>query len=96
MTRREQLLCRTVFGNIRDMQTQRIVRQLFDIGLIDLKVCERLAIRNLTEQLFRQGIARCETLRQVAEQLCISYEKARNCYYSPLKISIHELANPNQ
>lgn len=96
MTRREQLLCRTVFGNIQDAQAQRVIRQLFDLGLIDLKVCERIAIRNLTDQLFRQGIGRCEALHQVAEQLCISYEKARNSYYSPLKISIHECANSNQ
>lgn len=50
-------------------------------GLIDLRATERLAIRRAVEQLFEEGLGRCEAMEVAAQRFCCSYEKVRAAVY---------------
>lgn len=80
MTRREKLLAAAVEG-----VPGEVLERLFERGLIDLKACERLAVRGAVDRLVRQGTPRCGAMHAVAEEFCCSYEKVRGIVYDTTK-----------
>ena len=65
--------------------TERAVERLFELGLVNLRVCEQRAIRGEIERLAAEGVPRCEAMHATAELFCCSYEKIRNYYYNSYK-----------
>ena len=55
--------------------------RLLEEGLLDLRVCERLAIRQRVGELVAQGEGRCAAMELTAEEFCCSYEKVRGSIY---------------
>ena len=61
------------------------VERLFELGLVNLRVCEQRAVRNEIERLGAEGVPRCEAMHATAELFCCSYEKIRSYYYNSYK-----------
>ena len=57
----------------------------FELGLVNLRVCEQRAVRNEIERLGAEGVPRCEAMHATAELFCCSYEKIRSYYYNSYK-----------
>ena len=95
MTRLDEQLTEVLLREVRGMTPRQAVLTLLERGFIDLRACERQAIRQEIEQLQRQGIPRCEAFEVAAGKFCCSYEKARNAFYNPSKHGIMKtLPNP--
>jgi hypothetical protein len=86
MTRLEDRLAETLLRQVQGLTARQAVLRLLDGGLIDLKSCERMAIREEVFRLQQQGIPRCEAFEIAADRFCCSYEKARNAFYNPSKL----------
>lgn len=65
--------------------TPKAFEALLELGLIDLKACEELAIRRDIERSIRGEALRVDAFMRAADRFCCSYEKARNIFYKPLK-----------
>lgn len=85
MTRLEERLEEMLLREVRGLTARQTIERLLDCGLIDMKACERRAIRQEIFLLQRQGIPRCEAFEVAASRFCCSYEKARNAFYNPSK-----------
>ena len=59
--------------------------QVFELGLVNLRVCEQRAVRGEIERLGAEGVPRCEAMHATAELFCCSYEKIRSYYYNSYK-----------
>lgn len=81
MTKLDERLLATALEQVGDLDTPSALRRLLEIGLLDRRRCERLAMRREIADLQRQGIPRCEALEVTARKFCCSYEKARNAFY---------------
>lgn len=81
MTQLDELLARTAIGEVQGLSAEEAVRRLLDVGLIDRRRCERLAMRREVGELQRCGTPRCEAFEITARKYCCSYEKARNAFY---------------
>lgn len=57
------------------------LRRLMEAGLLDRKVCLKLAVRDRMEELGRQGVRRCDAMVWIADEFCCSYEKVRKIVY---------------
>lgn len=58
---------------------------MFREGIIDIRAVERMAIRYMVEQLVRSGERKMRAIDEVADQLNISFEKAREAVYRRIK-----------
>lgn len=61
--------------------------RLLERGLVDLRACERAAVRAEIDRLARGGASRCGTMHALAEVLDCSYEKVRSLYYESFRKS---------
>lgn len=85
MTRHERLLA----GTLRDVAGEAVSAELFEpllerllaAGLIDLRACERRAIRTEVERSIRDGVPHCEAMVRTADRFSCSYEKVRAIFY---------------
>ena len=85
MTRLDEQLAEVLLREVRGMTPRQAVLTLLERGFIDLRACERQAIRDEVQRLQRQEIPRCEALEIAADTFCCSYEKARNAFYNHSK-----------
>ena len=85
MTRHDELLAEAVLREVRGLTTRQAVLRLFELGLVNLRVCEQRAVRNEIERLGAEGVPRCEAMHATAELFCCSYEKIRSYYYNSYK-----------
>lgn len=85
MTRLEKLVRELVLEPLVREVDAATLNHLEELGLIDRKACEELAIYRLVERERRAGAKSCEAMLWSAEQLCCSYEKVRTIYYKQLK-----------
>ena len=85
MTRHDELLAEAVLREVRGLTTRQAVLRLFELGLVNLRVCEQRAVRGEIERLAAEGVPRCEAMHATAELFCCSYEKIRNYYYNSYK-----------
>jgi len=60
---------------------RRLIVRMMEEGLLDLRACERLAIRQRVGELVAQGEGRCAAMELTAEEFCCSYEKVRGSVY---------------
>ena len=51
-------------------------------GVINMRYCEQLAIRERLEELVKGHLGRCEAMEVVVEEFCCSYEKVRKIIYT--------------
>ena len=72
MTRHERLLA----AALRDAAAEAV-----PAGLIDLRACERRAIRREVEGSIRRGTPHCEAMVHAADRFSCSYEKVRAIFY---------------
>ena len=80
-TRHKKRLAAILLREIGGLEGER----LFELGLVNLRVCEQRAIRGEIERLAAEGVPRCEAMHATAELFCCSYEKIRNYYYNSYK-----------
>lgn len=85
MTRHEALLARILCRELGDTVPVRVVGRLFEMGVVDLRACERLAVRREVLRLGRAGMGRCDAMHAVAGQLSCSCEKVRTLFYETTK-----------
>ena len=85
MTRHDELLAEAVLREVRGLTTRQAVLRLFELGLVNLRLCEQRAVRGEIERLAAEGVPRCEAMHATAELFCCSYEKIRNYYYNSYK-----------
>ena len=85
MTRHDELLAEAVLREVRGLTTRQTVLRLFELGLVNLRVCEQRAVRGEIERLGAEGVPRCEAMHATAELFCCSYEKIRSYYYNSYK-----------
>ncbi len=85
MTRHDELLAEILLGEIRGLKPQAAVARLFEVGLVNRRICEQRALKVEVARLERQGVPRCEGLHLAAEKFCCSYEKARSAFYQNYK-----------
>ena len=85
MTRHDELLAEAVLREVRGLTTRQAVLRLFELGLVNLRVCEQRAVRGEIERLGAEGVPRCEAMHATAELFCCSYEKIRSYYYNSYK-----------
>ena len=70
---------------LREIGGLEAVERLFELGLVNLRVCEQRAVRGEIERLGAEGMPRCEAMHATAELFCCSYEKIRSYYYNSYK-----------
>ncbi len=85
MTKHEKQLAATIVGHIEDLPAEKAVERLFELGLVNRRTCEQLAMRAEIERLERTGMARGRAMLATAEMLCCSYEKVRDSFYNAYK-----------
>lgn len=85
MTRHEEMLAATICSELGQTVPNQTLRRMFELGLMDIRGCERLAARAEIERLGREGVPRCEAMHAVAAAFCCSYEKVRGIYYNTFK-----------
>lgn len=85
MTKHEQRLAAIIVGHIGDLPPEKAVERLFEMGLVNRRTCEQLAMRAEIERLERGGMTRCRAMEATAEGLCCSYEKVRDSFYNAYK-----------
>lgn len=85
MTQLEKTIHETVLAPLEESLDKKTLARLDQLGLIDRKACEELAIFRLVEEERRAGAKTCEAMLWSAERLCCSYEKVRTIYYKLLK-----------
>ena len=76
-TRHKKRLAAILLRELGGLVGERAVERLFELGLVNLRVCEQRAVRN--------EIERCEAMHATAELFCCSYEKIRSYYYNSYK-----------
>ena len=85
MTQHEKRLAGVLLRELRGLKGGQAVERLFELGLVNLRVCEQRAGRNEIERLGAEGMPRCEAMHATAELFCCSYEKIRSYYYNSYK-----------
>ena len=85
MTRHDEILAETALREVRGLTARQAVLRLFELGLVNLRVCEQRAVRGEIERLGAEGVPRCEAMHATAELFCCSYEKIRSYYYNSYK-----------
>ena len=80
-TRHKKRLAAILLRELGGLELER----LFELGLVNLRVCEQRAVRNEIERLGAEGVPRCEAMHATAELFCCSYEKIRSYYYNSYK-----------
>ena len=75
-TRHKKRLAAILLRELGGLEGERAVERLFELGLVNLRVCERLGA---------EGVPRCEAMHATAELFCCSYEKIRSYYYNSYK-----------
>lgn len=84
-TRHKKRLAAILLRELGGLEGERAVERLFELGLVNLRVCEQRAVRNEIERLGAEGVPRCEAMHATAELFCCSYEKIRSYYYNSYK-----------
>ncbi|WP_279003797.1 hypothetical protein [Alistipes finegoldii] len=84
-TRHKKRLAAILLRELGGLVGERAVERLFELGLVNLRVCEQRAVRNEIERLGAEGMPRCEAMHATAELFCCSYEKIRSYYYNSYK-----------
>lgn len=76
----EQLLklIREKYGK---MPNDKLVNKLFEIGVIDFRLCKVLAIREFVHAAFEAGTTKHDAMWAAAELFNCTYEYARKCFY---------------
>ena len=77
MTRHERLLAAALRDAAGEAVPAGLLERLFAAGLIDLRACERRAIRREVEGSIRH----CEAMVHAADRFSCSYEKVRAIFY---------------
>lgn len=73
-------LCRQMAG----LKSAAVVERLFELGVINPALCERLAIRTEVERRVRLGEGRCKAMEAAATDFHCSYAKVKQAiYYKP-------------
>ena len=85
MTQHEKRLAGVLLRELRGLKGGQAVERLFELGLVNLRVCEQRAVRGEIERLGAEGMPRCEAMHATAELFCCSYEKVRSYYYNTYK-----------
>lgn len=85
MTSYEKQLVGVLLEKLSTSHGRQVIERLFKLGVINLRACEQLAMREQIDQLGRQGVPRCEAMLRTADQFCCSYEKVRSYYYNTYK-----------
>ncbi len=81
MTRHERLLAAALRDAAGEAVPAGLLERLFAAGLIDLRACERRAIRREVEGSIRRGTPHCEAMVHAADRFSCSYEKVRAIFY---------------
>lgn len=81
MTRHERLLVGTLRDVAGEAASPELLERLLAAGLIDLRACERRAIRTEVERSIRDGVPHCEAMVRTADRFSCSYEKVRAIFY---------------
>lgn len=84
-TRHKKRLAAILLREIGGLEGEQAVERLFELGLVNLRVCEQRAVRGEIERLGAEGVPRCEAMHATAELFCCSYEKIRSYYYNSYK-----------
>ena len=84
-TRHKKRLAAILLREIDGEDCEQAVDRLFELGLVNLRVCEQRAVRGEIERLGAEGVPRCEAMHATAELFCCSYEKIRSYYYNSYK-----------
>ena len=79
-TRHKKRLAAILLRELGGLEGERAVERLFELGLVNLRVCEQRAVRNEIERLGAE-----EAMHATAELFCCSYEKIRSYYYNSYK-----------
>ena len=58
--RHKKRLAAILLREIGGLEGERAVERLFELGLVNLRVCEQRAIRGEIERLAAEGVPRCE------------------------------------
>lgn len=85
MTRHNTLLLDVIVGQVSGSTPRRVLEQLLEQGLLNIRNCERLAILANIEILIDKGMGRCDAFQSTAEEFCCSYEKVREIFYKQYK-----------
>lgn len=75
-TRHKKRLAAILLREIGGLEGEQAVERLFELGLVNLRVCEQRAVRGEIERLGAEGMPRCEAMHATAELFCCSYEKS--------------------
>ncbi len=58
------------------------VKRMAELGLLDLRKCEKIAITHFVERRFKQGKTKGEAMVEAAEHYNCSFEKIRYTIYT--------------
>ncbi len=64
--RHKKRLAAILLREIGGLEGERAVERLFELGLVNLRVCEQRAIRGEIERLAAEGVPRCEAMHATA------------------------------
>ena len=70
-TRHKKRLAAILLRELGGLEGERAVERLFELGLVNLRVCEQRAVRNEIERLGAEGVPRCEAMHATAELLSL-------------------------
>ncbi len=76
---------RTLFDQIQKkygkLSNEALVEKLFEIGVIDHRLCKILAIREYVWAAVKKKHKKIESMQRAANHFCCTYEYVRKCMY---------------
>ena len=80
-TRHKIRLAAILLREIGGLEGEQAGERLFELGLVNLRVCEQRAVRGEIERLGAEGVPRCEAMHATAELFCCSYAPPRSFFF---------------
>lgn len=85
MTAHEKRLTEVILGQLKNLSPQQAAEQLLRTGMLNLRTCEQLAVREQIAQCEKQGMGRVEAMEVTAMVFNCSFAKVRDIYYIQFK-----------
>lgn len=72
-----------------ELTGKQLIDKLFEIGVVDHRLCKVLAVREYVWALLKGGSKKTDAMWRAADHFCCTYEYVRKCmyYYTDLNFS---------